>query len=281
MTTKLKGKTAVITGSSSGIGLGIAEMLAEQGVHIMLNGFADTPETIERIEADIAKHEVMLKWWAPLAGKLPIKMRREYDYTGADVGNSMQAASMIEMAYKEFGSVDIVVNNAGIQHVSPIEDFPLEKWNAVIATNLSSVFYTSRVAIPIMRKQKWGRIINISSVHGLVGSAQKAAYVSAKHGVIGFTKVAALELAGSGVTCNSICPGWVLTPLVQKQIDAIAERDHISNEEASIKLLEEKQPSKQFATPTQIGKLVLFLCSEAADQITGSAYSIDGGWAAR
>ncbi len=277
----LKGKNAVVTGSSSGIGLGIAKALAGQGVHIMLNGYGDTPETIERIESEIIREGVALKWWAPLTGKFHHGLHREYDYCGADIGNSAQAEAMIRHAAEEFGSVDILVNNAGIQYVSPIEKFPVDKWNSVIATNLSSAFYTSRVAIPVMRKKGWGRIINISSVHGLVASAEKAAYVSAKHGLIGFTKVAALELAGSGVTANAICPGWVLTPLVQKQIDAIAARDHLSNEEASKKLLAEKQPSMQFATPEDIGKLVLFLCSDAASQITGSAYSIDGGWSAR
>ncbi len=277
----LKGKTAVITGSTSGIGLGIAEVLAEQGVHIMLNGLGDSQETIERVEADIMRHEITLKWWAPIAQKYHHGLRREYDYSGADIGNSAQAEAMVKHAAEEFGSVDILVNNAGIQYVSPIESFPVDKWNQVLATNLSAAFYTSRAAIPMMRKKKWGRIINVSSVHGLVASAEKAAYVSAKHGLIGLTKVAALELAGSGVTCNAICPGWVLTPLVQKQIDAIAQRDHLSNEEASKKLLQEKQPSMQFATPEQIGKLVLFLCSDAASQVTGSAYSIDGGWSAR
>jgi len=277
----LKGKTAVITGSTSGIGLGIAEVLAEQGVHIMLNGYGDTPETVQRVEANIARHGVKLKWWGLIAEKFHHGLRREYDYSGADVGNSAQAEAMVKHAADEFGSVDILVNNAGIQFVSPIEKFPVDKWNQVVATNLSAAFYTARVAIPLMKKKGWGRIINISSVHGLVASAEKAAYVSAKHGLIGLTKVAALELAGTGVTCNAICPGWVLTPLVQKQIDAIAQRDHLSNEEASKKLLEEKQPSKQFATPEQIGKLVLFLCSDAASQVTGSAYSIDGGWSAR
>jgi len=259
----LKGKSAVVTGSSSGIGFGIARALAEQGVNIMLNGFGDTPETIQKIKTEITAFGVKV------------------DYSGADVGNPAQVAEMIETAAKNFGSVDILVNNAGIQFVAPIDKFPIEKWNAVIATNLSSAFFTSRVAIPLMRGKGWGRIINIASAHGLVGSPEKVAYVAAKHGIVGFTKVAGLELAGSGVTCNAICPGWVLTPLVQKQIDAIAAKDGLNNAQASEKLLEEKQPSKQFVTPEQIGKLVLFLCSDGADQITGSAYSIDGGWVAR
>jgi len=259
----LKGKSAVVTGSSSGIGLGIAKALAEQGVNIMLNGFGDTAETISTLKAEISA--------------LGVKV----EYSPADVGNPAQVAEMIEGAAKAFGSVDILVNNAGIQFVASIDQFPIEKWNAVIATNLSSAFYTSRVAIPHMRAKNWGRIINIASAHGLVGSPNKSAYVAAKHGIVGFTKVAALELAGSGVTSNAICPGWVLTPLVQKQIDAIAAKDGLNNEQASKKLLEEKQPSMQFVTPEQVGKLVLFLCSDGADQITGSAYSIDGGWVAR
>lgn len=259
----LKGKTAVVTGSSSGIGLGIARAFASQGCNIMLNGFGDTPETIDRLKSEI--------------GALGVSV----DYSPADVGNSEQVAGMVETAAQKFGSVDILVNNAGIQFVSPVDKFPVEKWNAVIATNLSSAFYTSRVAVPLMRGKGWGRIINIASAHGLVGSPDKVAYVAAKHGIVGLTKVIALELAGSGVTCNAICPGWVLTPLVQKQIDAIAARDGLDNAQASIKLLEEKQPSKQFVSPEQIGKLALFLCSDGADQITGSAYSIDGGWVAR
>lgn len=259
----LKGKSAVVTGSSSGIGLGIARALAGQGANIMLNGFGDTQETIDRLKKEISA--------------LGVKV----EYSPADVGNPAQISEMIETATKAFGSVDILVNNAGIQFVSPIDEFPIEKWNAVIATNLSSVFFSSRAAIPAMRKKGWGRIINIASAHGLVGSASKSAYVAAKHGVVGFTKVTGLELAGTGVTANAICPGWVLTPLVQKQIDAIAAKEGLTIAQASEKLLEEKQPSKQFVTPEQIGKLILFLCSDGADQITGSAQSIDGGWVAR
>ena len=259
----LQGKSAVVTGSSSGIGLGIARALAAQGANIMLNGFGDTPETITRLKAEIAA--------------LGVKV----EYSPADVGNPAQIAEMIAAASSAFGSVDILVNNAGIQFVAPIEDFPIEKWNAVIATNLSSAFYSCHSAVPGMRSKGWGRIINIASAHGLVASAGKVAYVAAKHGIVGLTKVVALETAGTGVTSNAICPGWVLTPLVQKQIDAIAAKDGLTNEQASIKLLEEKQPSKQFVTPEQIGKLVVFLCSDGAEQITGSAYSIDGGWVAR
>ncbi|MDD4616638.1 MAG: 3-hydroxybutyrate dehydrogenase, partial [Alphaproteobacteria bacterium] len=226
-------------------------------------GFGDTPETIDRLKGEI--------------GSLGVGV----DYSPADVGNPAQVQEMIETAAKKFGSVDILVNNAGIQFVAPIEKFPVEKWNAIIATNLSSAFFSCRVAVPMMRDKKWGRIINIASAHGLVASAEKAGYVAAKHGIVGLTKVVALETAGTGVTCNAICPGWVLTPLVQKQIDAIAAREGLNNEQASIKLLEEKQPSKQFVTPEQIGKLIVFLCSDGAVQITGSAYSIDGGWVAR
>jgi len=261
--TTLKGKSAVVTGSSSGIGFGIAHALASQGANIMLNGFHDKPETIDKIKAEISSLGVSV------------------DYSPADVGNAEEVAAMIEGAAKKFGSVDILINNAGIQFVAPVEKFPVEKWNAIISTNLSSAFYSCRVAAPLMRSKGWGRIINTASAHGLVGSPEKVGYVAAKHGIVGLTKVIALELAGSGVTCNAICPGWVLTPLVQKQIDAIAAENKLNNEQASIKLLEEKQPSKQFVTPEQIGKLVLFLCSDGADQITGSAYSIDGGWVAR
>ncbi|NDG05408.1 MAG: SDR family oxidoreductase, partial [Alphaproteobacteria bacterium] len=189
-------------------------------------------------------------------------------------------AAMVQQAQEKFGRVDVMVNNAGIQFVSAIENFPLEKWHAVLATNLSSVFYATRSVLPLMRAQQFGRIINIASAHGLVASANKSAYVAAKHGVVGLTKVTALETAGTGITCNAICPGWVLTPLVQKQIDAIAEREKISNDDASKKLLSEKQPSLQFVTPEQVGALAVFLCSDAAAQMTGSSYSIDGGWTA-
>ena len=257
----LNGKSAIVTGSTSGIGLGIAHALAKEGVNIMLNGFADE-ETIAAAKNEIAAHGVKV------------------EFNGADVGKVEQINAMIDATQAAFGSVDIVVNNAGIQFVSPVEEFPIEKWDAVIATNMSSVFYATRKALPLMRAKGWGRIINISSVHGVVASANKIAYVGAKHGVIGMTKVVALETAGSGITCNAICPGWVLTPLVQAQIDAIAVRDGLTNEEASAKLLSEKQPSKQFATPEDIGGLAVFLCSDAARQITGASYTIDGGWSA-
>jgi 3-hydroxybutyrate dehydrogenase len=229
----------------------------------MLNGFGD-PEQIERMRGDLA---------------------REFDvraaFCAADIARPAEAASLIERTVLEFGAVDILVNNAGIQHVAPIEDFPLEMWDAVLATNLSSNFHTIRAALPGMKGRNWGRIVNIASVHGLVASVQKAAYVTAKHGVLGLTKVVALETATTGVTCNAICPGWVLTPLVQKQIDDLALRESITGAEAKQRLLAEKQPSLEFATPDQIGALAVFLCSDAAAQIRGAAMTIDGGWSAQ
>lgn len=257
----IKGKAAVITGSTSGIGLGIAAKLAAAGASIMLNGFSDAA-TIENIKRDLAKSGVKV------------------DYHGADVTKPDQVSDLITTAQKQFGRVDILVNNAGIQHVSPIDLFPLDRWQAVLDTNLSSVFYGIRAVLPVMRQQKSGRIINIASVHGLVASVNKSAYVAAKHGTVGLTKVTALETAGSGITCNAICPGWVHTPLVQKQIDAIATKEAVNNDEATIKLLSEKQPSKQFVNIEQIGDLVLFLASDAAAQVTGAAWTIDGGWTA-
>jgi 3-hydroxybutyrate dehydrogenase len=259
----LIGKTAIVTGSTSGIGLGIALKLAKAGCTIMLNGFADAA-----IVTDIKKQ-------VTAAGAPKV------DYNGADVSKAQQIAELVNAAHSAFGSIDIVVNNAGIQHVSPIPDFALDRWDAVIGTNLSSVFYTTKYALPLMRAKGWGRIINIASAHGLVASADKAAYVAAKHGVVGLTKVTALETAGSGITANAICPGWVLTPLVQKQIDAIAARDGIDNESATRALLGAKQPSGQFATPDEIGDLAIFLCSDGARQMTGSILSIDGGWTAQ
>ena len=258
----LKGKTAIVTGSSSGIGRGIAHALAKEGVNVMTNGFGDTPETIAKIKSEITAFGVGV------------------DYNPADVSKSDQIDAMIDATVKAFGSVDIVVNNAGIQFVCSIENFPLEKWNAVLATNLSSAFYTVRRAIPLMRSKGWGRIINVASAHGLVGSANKSAYVAAKHGIVGFTKVTALETAKDGITSNAICPGWVLTPLVQKQIDDAAAKNGVSKDEEAQKFLAEKQPTMQFVTPEDVGGLAVFLCSDSAKQITGSAYSIDGGWVA-
>ncbi len=258
----LKGKSAIITGSTSGIGLGIAQALAQKGVHIMLNGFTDEA-TITTLKREL--------------GALGVKV----EYNPCDVTRPEQIDAMVQAAVGAFGSLDILVNNAGIQFVAPIDQFPLEKWDAVIATNLSSAFYGIRSALPILRRNGWGRIINTASTHGLVGSANKVAYVAAKHGVVGLTKVVALETAGSGVTCNAVCPGWVLTPLVQKQIDQLAAKRGLDNARASEELLAEKQPSKQFVTPEQVGAMVAFLCSDAAAQITGAAYTLDGGWTAQ
>jgi len=255
----LKGKTALVTGSTSGIGLAIAKALAQQGARIVLNGFGDaeTPQKeIAALGVDVAYH-------------------------GADMSQPQQIEDMMTFAASRFGRVDILVNNAGIQHVAKIEDFPVERWDAVIAINLTSAFHTTRLAIPAMREANWGRIVNIASAHGLVASAQKSAYVAAKHGIVGFTKSAALELATTGVTSNAICPGWVLTPLVQKQIDDRAAREGIPLTQAQNELLGEKQPSLQFTTVEQLGGLAVFLCSPAADQVRGVAWQMDGGWTAQ
>lgn len=259
----LKGKAAVVTGSTSGIGLGIARALAGAGCHVMLNGFGEAKE-IERERTQIAND---------------FRVRAAFD--SADLSKPAEIARMIEAATREFGAVDILVNNAGIQFTSPIEDFPVDRWDAVIAINLSANFHTIRGAIPQMRRRNWGRIINIASAHGLVASVEKAAYVAAKHGVIGLTKVVALETATSGITCNAICPGWVLTPLVEKQIKERASRENITVDQAKNDLLSEKQPSHEFATPEQIGALAVFLCSEAGSQIRGAALPVDGGWTAQ
>jgi 3-hydroxybutyrate dehydrogenase len=202
-------------------------------------------------------------------------------YNGADLSKADQATGLITSTVSELGSVDVLVNNAGIQYVSPVHEFPLERWDAVIAINLTAVFLTTRAALPAMLERGWGRIINIASVHGLVASADKSAYVASKHGVVGLTKTVALETATSGITCNAICPGWVLTPLVQKQIDTLAAKDNLSPDEAKTKLLSEKQPSLQFASPEQLGGLAVFLCSDAAAQMTGVSLPMDGGWVAR
>lgn len=259
----LKGKTALVTGSTSGIGLGIAKVLAAEGANILVNGFGDHVAPRQEIEQAGAAHGIRT------------------DYHGADLSKPAEIEDLIAHGTKVFGRIDIVVNNAGIQHTSQIESFPVDRWDAIIAINLSSVFHTSRLALPAMREANWGRIINIASVHGLVGSAEKSAYVAAKHGVVGFTKVAALETATTGVTVNAICPGWVLTPLVQKQIDAIAQKNGISNEEATKDLLKAKEPSLQFTTPEELGALAAFLCSPAGDNVRGVAWNMDGGWAAQ
>jgi 3-hydroxybutyrate dehydrogenase len=258
----LKGKTALVTGSTSGIGLGIARALAAQGANIVVNGFGDAGE-IAAIEQELQALGVTTM------------------YHGADMSKPSQIEDLVRAAESRFGRVDVLVNNAGIQHVASIEDFPSERWDAVIAVNLSSAFHTVRMALPKMRRANWGRIINIASVHGLVASVQKVAYVAAKHGIVGLTKVVALEAATTGVTCNAICPGWVLTPLVQKQIDARAARDNLGPDEARRSLVGEKQPSLDFVTTEQIGAMAVFLCSPAGDQIRGVAYNMDGGWYAQ
>jgi 3-hydroxybutyrate dehydrogenase len=258
----LQGKTALVTGSTSGIGLGIALSLAKAGANVILNGFGDASAVLAEVAA--------------VAGKDGGKV----GHHPADVSNVSDIADMIAYAEREFGGVDILVNNAGIQHVSPVEDFPVERWDSIIAINLSSVFHSTRLCLPAMRAKGWGRIVNIASVHGLVGSTGKAAYVAAKHGVIGLTKVVGLETATSNVTCNAICPGWVLTPLVQQQIDTRGAADG-DLEKAKHDLLAEKQPSLEFVTPPQLGELVLFLCSEAGSQVRGAAWNIDGGWLAQ
>ncbi len=259
----LKGKSALVTGSTSGIGLGIARALAAQGADIALNGFGE-PGEIERLREGIAAEFKVRAIYAP-----------------ADVSKPAEIEAMIGKATAEFGGVDILVNNAGIQHVADIQDFPPERWDAIIAINLSSAFHTVRLALPHMLKRNWGRIINIASAHGLVASAQKVGYVAAKHGLVGLTKVVALETARTGVTCNAICPGWVLTPLVQKQIDARAANEKIPVDQAKVGLLSEKQPSLEFVTPEQLGAVAVFLCSDGAAQIRGASMSVDGGWTAQ
>ncbi|HEX2580948.1 MAG TPA: 3-hydroxybutyrate dehydrogenase [Dongiaceae bacterium] len=259
----LKGKTAIVTGSTSGIGLGIAEELARAGAQVMLNGFGDAQE-IEK-----TRHGLSSKYGVKLG------------YHGADMSKPEQVRDMVKKTQSELGSVDILVNNAGIQYVANVDEFPDDKWDAIIAINLSSAFHASKAALPIMKSRKWGRIFNVASAHGLVGSAGKAAYVAAKHGIVGLTKVTALETAGQGITAVAVCPGWVLTPLVQKQIEDRAAKEGIAVKQATDELLGEKQPSKQFATPEQFGQLIVFLSSPAGDQITGTTISVDGGWTAQ
>ena len=259
----LKGKVAVVTGSTSGIGLGIATALAAQGADIVLNGFGDAAE-IEKVRAG-------------LAAQHGVKVLDD----GADLSKGDAVRGLVDNAVRQMGRIDILVNNAGIQHTALIEDFPTEKWDAILALNLSAVFHGTAAALPHMKKQGFGRIINIASAHGLVASANKSAYVAAKHGVVGFTKVTALEAAGQGITANAICPGWVRTPLVEKQISALAEKNGVDQETAARELLSEKQPSLQFVTPEQLGGTAVFLASDAAAQITGTTVSVDGGWTAR
>jgi len=259
----LKGQVAVVTGSTSGIGLAIAKALAEQGANVMLNGFGDAAE-IEKVRASLEKD-------------YGVKAL----FNGADLSKGDAVRGLVEETVQKLGRIDILVNNAGIQYTALIEDFPTERWDAIIALNLSAVFHGTAAALPHMKKAGYGRIINISSAHGLVGSPHKAAYVSAKHGVVGLTKVTALETAGQGITCNAICPGWVRTPLVEKQITAIAQQKKLSQEDAAKDLLSEKQPSLQFVTPEQLGAAAVFLASPGAAQMTGTTMSLDGGWTAR
>ena len=258
----LEGKLALVTGSTSGIGLGIARALAAEGANIVLNGFGDASH-IAAIERELRERGVQTL------------------YHGADMSKPVEIADLIAQAQAAFGRIDVLVNNAGIQHVANIEEFPPERWDAIIAINLSSAFHSIRLALPKMKQANWGRIINIASVHGLVASAQKSAYVAAKHGIVGLTKVVALETAQTGITCNAICPGWVLTPLVQKQIDDRAAREKIDKDRARTELLAEKQPSQEFVTTEQLGALAVFLCSDAASQIRGAAWNVDGGWYAQ
>ena len=259
----LKGRNAVVTGSTSGIGEGVARALAAQGANIMLNGFGDAA-AIEKLRAELAaKHGVQVF------------------YNPADLSKAAECAALIEDAEKRLGSVDILVNNAGIQHVAPIDEFPTDKWDLIIAINLSSAFHTIHAALPGMKKRGYGRIINTGSTHGLVASANKVAYVAAKHGIVGMTKVVALETATTGITCNAICPGWVLTPLVQKQIYARAANEKIDIKQAEHNLLAEKQPSLRFTKVEDIGGVAVFLCSPAAQNITGISLPVDGGWTAQ
>jgi 3-hydroxybutyrate dehydrogenase len=263
MAGQLKGKSALVTGSTSGIGRGIAELFAREGANVMLNGLGDAGE-IERLRAGLAKdHGVKAL------------------YSAADMTKPAQIAAMVQEAVKAFGRVDILVNNAGIQHVAPVDEFPVEKWDAIIAINLSSAFHATRAALPGMKQAKWGRVINVASAHGLVASPYKSAYVSAKHGVIGFTKTVALEVAEQGITSNAICPGYVMTPIVEKQIDDQAKVHGIPRENVIRDVILAPQPTKQFVKIEDVAAMALYLASDAAAQVNGTALSIDGGWTAR
>ena len=259
----LKGRSAIVTGSTSGIGLGIARALAEQGGAVMLNGLGDAAE-IERIRSRMEQEH-----------------RVKVLYSSADMLRPAEIQKMVDEAAEAFGGLDILVNNAGIQHVAPVDEFPPEKWDAIVAVNLSSAFHATRCVLPRMRQQGWGRIVNIASIHGLVASPFKSAYVAAKHGLVGLTKTVALETAGKGVTCNAICPAYVLTPLVEKQIDDQAKVHGIPRDEVIAKVILERQPSKQFVKIDEVAALTVFLCSEAAASITGASVCIDGAWTAQ
>lgn len=259
----LAGKAAIITGSTSGIGLGIAHAFAASGMDVMLNGFGDKAE-IERTRAELAE-----------------KYGTRLGYSPADMSKPNDIARMVSEATEAFGKVDVLVNNAGIQHVEAIETFPIAKWDTILAINLSSAFHAMRAALPQMKQRKWGRIINIASAHGLVASPFKSAYVAAKHGILGLTKTAALETAEDGITVNAICPGYVLTPLVQKQIPETAKARGLTEEQVIKDVLLHAQPTRQFVTTKQIGALAVFLCTHAAASMTGTALPIEGGWTAQ
>jgi 3-hydroxybutyrate dehydrogenase len=258
----LRGRCAVVTGSTSGIGLGLATRLAQAGANVMLNGMGDAAE-IARIQQSLTALDVKVA------------------YHGADMTRPTEIADLIATAEKELGAVDVLVSNAGVQHVAPVASFPDAQWERIISINLSAAFYGAKAALPGMLARGWGRIINIASVHGLVASANKSAYVAAKHGVVGLTKVIALETAETPVTCNAICPGWVLTPLVDQQIRARAKSEGKTYEAAKLELVGEKHPSKEFVTPEQLADLALFLCSPGAAQMRGQALAMDGGWTAQ
>ena len=258
----LKGKNALVTGSTSGIGLGIAEGFAREGMNLMLNGFGDTAE-IEKLRESLAA-----------------KFRVKVLYNGADMSNPGQIEAMMRKTQSELGGVDVLVNNAGIQHVAPVEEFPPEKWDAIIAINLSSAFHTTRMAVPYMKSKSWGRIINVASAHALVASPFKSAYVASKHGILGFTKTVALEIAEQGITVNAICPGYVLTPLVEKQIPDTAKARGITEEQVKRDVLLAAQPTKQFVTVEQIAGTAVFLCTDVAASITGTSIAVEGGWTA-
>jgi 3-hydroxybutyrate dehydrogenase len=258
----LAGRSAIVTGSTSGIGLGVAQALAAQGANVVLNGFGPADQ-IETLRTELSREHYV-----------------EVLYSGADMSRADKIAEMIDVASQAFGQVDILVNNAGIQHVSPIEEFPVEKWDAVLAINLSAAFHATRAVFAGMKQRRWGRIVNVASAHGLIASPFKAAYVAAKHGVVGLTKVIALEGAEFGVTCNAVCPGYVWTPLVEKQVDDQAKAHNISRDEVVRNVLLAQQPNKRFATVEELGALVAFLCGPAAQSITGAALPVDGGWTA-
>jgi 3-hydroxybutyrate dehydrogenase len=253
-------KAALITGSTSGVGLAIAKAYAAKGANVIINGFGSDIDAVIKDIQTVAKAQVI--------------------YSGADMSKSSDIETMMNDAKKHFGGVDIVVNNAGIQHVSDVDKFPIDKWDSIIAINLTSAFHTTRLALPFMKENNWGRIINIASAHGLVGSAGKSAYVASKHGIVGFTKSVALETAKTGITVNAICPGWVLTPLVQAQVDARAAANNMTDAEAKQHLLQEKQPSGQFVTPEQLASLAMYLSSNDASEVRGVSWNMDGGWVA-